>query len=273
MIFSLREPRKVKDYMMVYMQGGELVCAPYGIDIPSNPIVTIKGFSQNNTDSWGWWHVTCSVDGGQRVRMTAYNTQVNFVGEKVLYGNSLMIPAESMIASFGRSLRPEGAVSNFFIKEVRIWSNFLLIPEIENWRYRQVDPTKTGSRTLQSYFRLASGTTKPYNLAQNSPNYNFTNTAAVLTSATLLEDSQTKTEYVLVPNTLATYLPVEVPTYHTVCPLYTYFSDFYCYSDPINQLKLTVLPSLDPRNNTLFWTFSVSYSSAIDQKLMQMLLN
>jgi hypothetical protein len=107
-----------------------------------------------------------------------------------------------MVASFGKSLHNQNTVTDFLIKEVRVWSDFITIPQIEQWRYRQIDPTNTGNRTLQSYFRLASGTTLPYNLAEQMPNYNFTNSNPVLLSAKLVSSYKMKTEYVLKPNSI-----------------------------------------------------------------------
>jgi hypothetical protein len=53
-----------------------------------------------------------------------------------------------MVASFGKSLQNQDTVTDFLIKEVRVWSDFITIPEIKQWRYRQIDPTNTGRRTL-----------------------------------------------------------------------------------------------------------------------------
>jgi|688.fasta_scaffold83604_1 hypothetical protein len=31
-------------------------------------------------------------------------------------------------------------------------------------------------------------------------------------------------------------------TYHTVCPLFTYYQNKYCYAEPVNKLIMTLFP-------------------------------
>lgn len=69
------------------------------------------------------------------------------------------------------------------------------------------------------------------------------------------------------------YGPVEITTYHTICPLYTYLLDTYCYSEPINRMIIAVLPDFDEKSGKLNWVFSTLYSSAIDQDILPQLLS
>jgi len=45
----------------------------------------------------------------------------------------------------------------------------------------------------------------------------------------------------------------------------------YCYGEPMNKVKLTVVPVF--KNDTLAWVFSTLYSSSINQDLIPTLFN
>lgn len=57
-------------------------------------------------------------------------------------------------------------------------------------------------------------------------------------------------------------------TYHTVCPLYTYYLDKYCYSQPINKLVLTIFPQWNKSTKELEWELSVMESAAIETAII-----
>jgi hypothetical protein len=57
-------------------------------------------------------------------------------------------------------------------------------------------------------------------------------------------------------------------TYHTVCPLHTYYLDKYCYSEPINKLLLAIFPFWNDSTDSLDWELSVLNSSTIDDSAL-----
>ena len=63
-------------------------------------------------------------------------------------------------------------------------------------------------------------------------------------------------------------IPKYTKTYHTVCPVYTYNQDDWCYSQPVNRAVLTVLPLWTSSSNKLAWQFSILNSSLIDQNTL-----
>ena len=62
-----------------------------------------------------------------------------------------------------------------------------------------------------------------------------------------------------------------VRTYHTVCPMYTYFMDQFCYNEPVNKAILAVFPIWEPQAQELNWEMTLLYSSVIDQELVKYL--
>lgn len=56
--------------------------------------------------------------------------------------------------------------------------------------------------------------------------------------------------------------------YHTVCPLYTYPQDGYCYRDPVNRARVTIYPNWDENDEELVWHVSLYDSSLIRQDLL-----
>lgn len=57
-------------------------------------------------------------------------------------------------------------------------------------------------------------------------------------------------------------------TYHTVCSLYTFYLDQYCYSEPINELVLAVYPVWNRAAGQLDWQLTVIDSPTIDQSII-----
>ena len=44
----------------IFIQGGELVCAPFGTEQIRDPVISFEEFSMENADQFGWWHISCS---------------------------------------------------------------------------------------------------------------------------------------------------------------------------------------------------------------------
>jgi len=61
----------------------------------------------------------------------------------------------------------------------------------------------------------------------------------------------------------------KVPVYHTICPLYTYFLDNLCYSEPINKLILTILPVYNLLDDELQYLFSIENSSTLTKSVFE----
>ena len=60
-------------------------------------------------------------------------------------------------------------------------------------------------------------------------------------------------------------------TYHTVCPVHTYFMNQFCYNEPVNQVALGIFPKWNEANSRIDWFFTIAYSSVINQEVMQFL--
>ena len=82
-------------------------------------------------------------------------------------------PTNSLIASFGKSAAPDKlpGASNVLVKEFRFWNKQLTNFDLENNRYRQVDPTKLDAGFLLVYLRMATGSSLITNSATLNPFY------------------------------------------------------------------------------------------------------
>lgn len=60
-------------------------------------------------------------------------------------------------------------------------------------------------------------------------------------------------------------------TYHTVCPVHTYYMDQYCYSEPVNKAILAIFPVWNDQANSLSWEMSLYHSSMINSDVTQFL--
>lgn len=126
------------------MKGGDLVCAPFGTTLVTNPQVVIRDFSNSNTDQWGWWHISCGYAYQQNVQMTLKNDKIDNFASASLIGFGNFIPKDSLSVSFGAPFDESGggvSIGTFAIKEVRLWSKSLTQDEIALSRRRQIDPT------------------------------------------------------------------------------------------------------------------------------------
>jgi len=107
--------------------------------------------------------------------------------------------------------------------------------------YRQIDPTILPEGMLLSYLRLNSGSFTVQNFAEANEFYNFTETNITMSKFSLVEEFSEKDEYYYDVK-IGEVVARKVITHHNVCPLYTYYKDTQCYSEPVNDLRLTVYP-------------------------------
>ena len=156
------------------------------------------------------------------------------------------------------------------VKELRFWNKQLTPGEIANYRYRQVDPLEVEAEMLLSYFRLATGSSTIDNFAQRNPSYEFNETNVEMFDLDFVDDfvEQKKYMYDKKEKQVVSQL---VRTYHTVCPMYTYFMDQFCYNEPVNKAILAVFPIWEPQSQELNWEMTLLYSSVIDQELVKYL--
>lgn len=85
-------------------------------------------------------------------------------------------------------------------------------------------------------------------------------------SIDIIEEFSTISEYYVDTETGLRALR-KVPLYHTVCPLYTYYMDRFCYSEPINKLTLSVIPEYSTLDNQLYYTFTIENSSVLSKSV------
>jgi len=67
-----------------------------------------------------------------------------------------------------------------------------------------------------------------------------------------------------------TFSTYNVPRYHVICPLKTYFMKFRCYGEPIDTAILSILPYKD-ENDKLNFEFTSRYSAIVELKLLDKL--
>ena len=204
--------------------------------------------------------------------MTLHNDLIDSVVEKSLEGTTFFVPKESFKASFVHPYTNATGwgLGTLLIKEVRFWAQFRDSLEIKNWRRSQIDPSNLSADILLNYFRLGADNLEPWNFAEVQPSYNFTETNPELEGANLVSDVIYTNEYIW-NNDISLFELEQISNYHTVCPLYTYLNENFCYGQPLNKVKLTVIPVFN--NDTLTWVFSTLYSSSINQDLIPTLTN
>ena len=49
-------------YYQIYIDEGDLVCAPFGLKNMRDPVLRFTDFKQVNADIFGWWHISCSYE-------------------------------------------------------------------------------------------------------------------------------------------------------------------------------------------------------------------
>jgi len=132
-------------------------------------------------------------------------------------------PNNSLKASFGDSTASNrrGAAS-VLVKEFRFWNNQQSIAALSNNRYIQIDPTKLEAEALLVYLRLATGSSLIENLASKNPHYPEHDLALRINGLSFIEDF-IETERYSYDSKLDKVIASKVRTYHTVCPVHTYY--------------------------------------------------
>jgi hypothetical protein len=152
------------------------------------------------------------------------------------------------------------------VKEVHYWNRKILLPEVVVMRYQQVDPVN--AKGLLIYFRLAQGVPKVFNFAEFNRNYTFKDTKPRFSQVQWQPD-------ILVEQTV-TYdvdstqlVLVDSNRYHNVCPLYSYLKDTFCYSVPVNQVRVSLFPQWNKNSLSLDWLFTLDDSSLITPQVQK----
>ena len=153
-------------------------------------------------------------------------------------------PDESLKASFGYSVMDnnEYGPPGMLIKEFRFWNKQLSTTETLNWRHRQIDPNYLEPDLLLTYLRLATGSAEIENFMKIRADYTFEETNPTLKQVSFVEDFVDEEKYTY-DSIQDKVIPQIIRTYHTVCPVHTYYMDDYCYSEPVNQCILAAFPS------------------------------
>ena len=117
-----------------------------------------------------------------------------------------------------------------------------------------------------NYYRLMAGSFSAINLASAQENYNFTAGNELVKNASLMRDYINETAWK--QNSDLTFSRYNVPTYHVICPLKTYFKDFYCFGEPIMDPIISAMPFMGD-DGKIGFEFTSKYSSVVDVKLLQ----
>lgn len=201
-------------------------------------------------------------------RLTLFNTNVSTEQTLSLVGSSNFFPQDSLQVSFGLPTvsSPAFPISGLMIKEVRYWSTQLTAAELSQHRYSQINPSDTSNAgRLLAYVSLSSGSFEFQNLVSPTASAFLTN------NLTLVPDSFDSASFYYDVVKEKVFEKKE-RTYHTVCPLSTYYLDRYCYSEPLNELVLTVTPVWNKLTAQNDWLLSVLDSPAIDSSILQSLM-
>ena len=217
--------------------------------------------------------MSCSYQFQQKAKGTLYNTKVFQQLEETMVGLPKFYPTNSLLSSFGK--HPSELVSlpgaqNVLVKEFRFWNKQQSNAELSNNRYRQIDPTKLEEGELLVYLRLATGSSLIENFASKNPFYTFAGFDLSLNDLSFKEDF-IETEKYSYDKELDLVISQKMRTYHTVCPVHTYYMDQYCYKEPVNQAVLAIFPQWNPQSLRLDWEMTLVYSSVINQDVIQFL--
>ena len=250
MLFSMVSSRENPLlYYHIYIQQGELKCAPFGTTSFKDPIITFTQFSKENEDVFGWWHISCSSTFEQTARGTLFNTKIGEQSvEETMVGLKKYYPMNPLIASFGK--QPSDAATykgakGLLVKEFRFWNRMLERAEIETNRYRQIDTTKLPGEDLLVYLRMATGSTQIGNLAVLNPESPYDdNLSLELINLQFIEDFIEAEKYSY-DEELDIVRQFKLRTYHTVCPVHSYYLDQFCYNEPVNEAIIAIFPRYD----------------------------
>jgi len=183
-------------------------------------------------------------------------------------------PTNSLLATFGKQVLDTGdglpGAASVLIKEFRFWNKQLSKFELDNNRYRQVDPTKLQAELLLIYLRMATGSSLVDNFAARNEFYDWTGFTVAMNELSFVEDFMETEKYSYVAE-LDLVVSQKSRTYHTVCPVHTYYMDQYCYSEPVNKAILAIFPVWNDQANSLSWEMSLYHSSMINSDVTQFL--
>ena len=91
---------------------------------------------------------------------------------------------------------------------------------------------------------MATGSTLIENFATRSKNYSFDDLKLDKSGLSFVEDF-IETEKYSYDKRLDLVVSARVRTYHTVCPVHTYYMKQYCYNEPVNKAVLAIFPLWD----------------------------
>ena len=170
-ILSINDKTNEYTYLQIYIEGEDLVCAPFGIINSRDPALRFTDFKLSNVDVQGWWHISCSYEFQERARCVLYNSEVEQVVEASLSGLPKYYPMDSLRVSLGATESGFTGVPELLVKEFRIWNRFQSQAEIANSRYSQIDPSLLGEHELLLYIRFGTGTSDITNFVDLSPTF------------------------------------------------------------------------------------------------------
>jgi hypothetical protein len=131
-------------YYEIFIQDGMLHCAPFGQASLNDPLISFSDFKEENEDKFGWWHVVCSYSFQKQIKGWLYNTKVGGYETLSLVGSSSYYPLDSLVGTFGNPEKTtsdqENGANELLVKEVRYWGQQLHSSQVNDWRYRQLDP-------------------------------------------------------------------------------------------------------------------------------------
>lgn len=79
------------------------------------------------------------------------------------------------------------------------------------------------------------------NFAARNPYYRFDNIMLEQSQLAFIEDF-IETDKYMYDKKLDLVVGKKIRTYHTVCPVHTYYMKQYCYNEPVNQAILAIFP-------------------------------
>ena len=95
------------------------------------------------------------------------------------------------------------------------------------------------------YLRMATGSTQIGNLATLNPESPYTdNLSLELINLQFIEDFIEAEKYSY-DEELDIVRQFKLRTYHTVCPVHSYYLDQFCYNEPVNEAIIAIFPRYD----------------------------
>ena len=134
------------------------------------------------------------------------------------------MPADKFNVIVGNTNAYNRGTPSLFVKEVRVWPYKRAYSDIQDWRYRQIDPKSfASSYKLLAYLRLTEGGYSEYNFASAA---NSSVASTVTSNAITYASNQ------------------EI----IICPQQTYYMNNLCYLNPVKLAVPAVFPDIDANN-------------------------